>query len=79
MPRKRFSTAEKAIITAAGPDGRIEWQNLTQWHPGRIVSTEIRTDFGWQYVEGYNLAKTPRLSTGPIRITPGHIRTTDGN
>lgn len=74
MARKRFNAAEKALITAAGTDGRIEWQNVTQWHPGRIVSMEIKTDMGWQYIEGYNLAKTPRLSPGPIRLTPGHIR-----
>lgn len=74
MARKRFNAAEKALITATGNGGAIEWQNVTQWHSGLIADITIREDMGWQYVSGYNLATTPRLSPGVIIITPGHIR-----
>jgi len=77
--RKRFNAAEKAIIAeAVKSDGAIQWQNVTQWHPGIITDGTIMTDaHGWQYVLGVHAGSKP---TGiarygdPVTFTPGHIR-----
>jgi hypothetical protein len=75
MARKRFNAAEKQLIAQGGD---IEWQNVTQWHPARIVDgCGIETDDGWQYVLAYNHATTRTVHRGDvIRVSPGHIRET---
>ena len=75
--RKRFNATEKAIIAEAiADDGCIQWQNVTQWHPGIITNGTIVTDAdGWQHVLGINCEETARLSKGAtVHFTPGHIR-----
>lgn len=72
MARKRFNTEEKAIIADGG---EVEWQNVTQWHKGRIYLAEIRQDDGWQFVEVINHDDTRTVSAGAmIHVSPGHIR-----
>ena len=77
--RKRFNAAEKAIIAEAiKDDGCIQWQNVTQWHPGVITDGEIVTDErGWQHVLGVHAGSTTAGITrpgDPVTFTPGHIR-----
>lgn len=75
MPRKRFSKDERDLIATAGNGGRVQWQNVTQWHDATITDATIQTDDGWQFITGINRGSTKTISAGkPIRITPGHIR-----
>jgi hypothetical protein len=76
MARKRFNAAERAIIAAAAAqDLRVQWQNVTQWHPATLDTGEILTDDGWQYATGVNHGNTKTISPGQrIRVTPGHVR-----
>jgi hypothetical protein len=74
MARKRFSADERAIL-ADGPDTAIEWQNVTQWHPGRLVTGEIHTDDGWQSARVINLRGTRTVAAYQVVwISPGHLR-----
>jgi len=76
MARKRFNAAEREIIAAAAhQDLRVQWQNVTQWHPATLLTGEIVTEDGWQHVDAVNSEATARLSAGQrIRVTPGHVR-----
>ena len=50
--RQRFTPDERASFTTGT---RVEWQNVTQWHPA-IVTGAIKVDDigGGQYVEVVN-------------------------
>ena len=72
--RKRFNAAEKTLIDATGPRGQIEWQNVTVWHRGLLVAGITRDEGGWETVTVDNQEPTARLSAGPIRVGPGHLR-----
>jgi hypothetical protein len=76
MARKRFSAEEKAIIAAAaeGPV-KVEWQNVTQWHPGTLSTTEIVTEDGWQHITVHAGYKAGAWYSGQdVHATPGHLR-----
>jgi hypothetical protein len=74
MARMRFNKAERELIAAAGADGAIEWQNVTQWHAGRIIDPAIVKDNGWHHVLVENREATRTVGAGTVRVTPGHIR-----
>ena len=73
MPRKRFNTAERAMIEDLGGQP-VEWQNVAIWHRGILTSGIRRDEFGWESVVVDNQVRTPRLSPGPIGVGPGHLR-----
>lgn len=73
MARKRFNTAEKALIAELGGKP-VEWQNVAIWHPGILTSGITRDRDGWESVVVDNQARTARLSPGPIPVGPGHLR-----
>jgi len=79
MARKRFNAAEKEIL-AKGAGTSVEWQNVTQWHPGTLVSGEIKTEpGGWQYADVRNDDSKGHMFKGDvIGASPGHIRLPDG-
>ena len=75
MARKRFSADEKTVIADAGAGGRVQWQNVTQWHAGELVDGVIRADDGWQSVAVRNLEGSRTVSKGSrVDVSPGHIR-----
>lgn len=75
MARMRFNAEEREIIAAAGAGGAIEWQNVTQWHPARIIDAAIATDMGRQYIVAENRDNARTVGLGrEVRVTPGHIR-----
>jgi hypothetical protein len=79
MPRKRFNAEEKALI-ALGPGTPVEWQNVTQWHPGTLTDGIITTDSdGWQWVRIDNHAATRTVTPSLYPVSPGHIRERRGN
>lgn len=73
MARKRFNAAERQLID--GSQGcPVQWQNVAIWHPGVLTSGITRDGDGWEWVDVDNKARTPRLSPGPVRVGPGHLR-----
>jgi hypothetical protein len=78
MARVRFNAQEKALIASAlASDGKIEVQNVTQWHRATIVPNGRieRDEYGWQ-----RLNCTIDESRGSVRAgdawpaSPGHVR-----
>jgi hypothetical protein len=80
MTRKRFNAEERGILSR-GRGTAIEWQNVTQWHPGTLTDTTMRTDReGWQYAEAITHANAGIVGEGEcIHVTPGHIRVPGAN
>jgi hypothetical protein len=72
--KARFTDAEKALLV---PGARIEWQNLTQWHPVEVVSGPERDDLSptrW-HATGRTLVGTRTFSKGQtVILTPNQIR-----
>jgi hypothetical protein len=77
MARKRFNQAERDVIHAAGMGGKVEVQNVTQWHAATLREPAViqTNQWGWQYV-----TVTIDRTRGSVRAgdtwpaTPGHIR-----
>lgn len=78
MARVRFNAQEKALIASAlASDGKIQVQNVTQWHDATIVpgSQIERDEYGW-----YRINCTIDRTRGTVRAgdawpaTPSHIR-----
>ena len=78
MARKRFNAGERAVIAAAlAGDGRIEVQNVTQWHAATLASGAgiARDSSGWESV-----ACTIDSTRGTVRAgdpwpaSPAHVR-----
>ena len=80
MARKRFNADEKALITAAAAgEVKIEWRNVTQWHPVRLTSPAVVTEDGWQHVTATVSASKGTVTAGSrIYISPGHLRALAG-
>jgi hypothetical protein len=79
MPRKRFNLDEREILRL-GAGASVEWQNVTQWHAGRLLTSGIVVDDGWEGVWVTNLDSTAALSAGDqICVSPGHIRRSGGD
>ena len=78
MARKLFSAQEKALIEAAlASDGRIQVQNVTQWHDATIVtgSRIERDEFGWHRIRCTIDRTRGSIRAGdPWPASPGHVR-----
>ena len=78
MARVRFNAQEKAVIAAAlASDGKIEIQNVTQWHAATIVAgSKIEKDeFGWQRIACTIDSTRGSLRAGdPWPASPCHVR-----
>jgi hypothetical protein len=76
VPRKRFNATEKQVIADAGVGGRVQVQNVTQWHDAELTSTDIETDsWGWHTVAARILHTRGTVRAGQAwHVSPGHIR-----
>lgn len=78
MARVRFNATERAVIEAAlASDGKIQVQNVTQWHDATIVpgSRIERDEYGWQRIN-CTIDKTRGSVFAGDRwpASPSHIR-----
>lgn len=76
--RKRFSKAERELLTSAlAGDRKVEVQNVTQWHAATLApGAEVTRDAqGWE-----SIAATIDKTRGTVRagdswpVAPGHVR-----
>lgn len=76
MPRKRFNAAEKDLISQLDIGDTMEWQNVTQWHPGQFAGQLERDADGWDSVLVIHTGRPAGIvRTGDeVKVSPGHIR-----